>query len=419
MPRTATAVVDSRSPAFSERMLGALWRRSHVLSDGLRAQDGRRFRVLYPGRASSRAGPDFLDAVIASEDGRLVVGDVELHLTAPDWYYHGHHGDSNYNGVVLHVVLRSRGHASSRQQSGLAAPVVSIGDAVTQLEGVGAFDDVLPPHLPAVGRGRLGEVLDRAGDERFLAKSQGFALELGDGDPNQVLYRSFMEGLGYASNRKPFRELAYRVPISALALLRRELTATRLLAVEAMLLSAAGLLSCVEPAHETLQMRALLKCLPKARPMSVGQWRLFRMRPANHPARRIMGAAHLVDRYLETGLVVGLAKKMTSGGVRSLLAELTVPPFIGRGRAADLMVNVLLPFLHAYAVKQRSAELGRVYLEAYQAAPRLEENEITREMRRLLRTAEQEVSVHNARRQQGLIHFYKGMVRGAPSASSV
>ena len=209
------------------------------------------------------------------------------------------------------------------------------------------------------------------------------------------------------------------MPISALARLRREPTATRLLAIKAMLLRAAGLLTCVEPAHEVLQMRALLKRLPNARPMSAGQWRLFRVRPANHPVRRIMGAAHLVDRYLETGLVAGLAKEMTSGGVQSLLAELTVPPFIGRGRAADVMVNVILPFLHAYTVEQRSAGLRRACLEAYRVAPRLEENEITREMRRLLRTEEQEVSVHNARRQQGLIHLYKGMVRGAPSASSV
>ena len=44
----------------------------------------------------------------------------------------------------------------------------------------------------------LGEVLDRAGDERFLAKSQGFALELADGacDPDQVLYRALMDGAG-------------------------------------------------------------------------------------------------------------------------------------------------------------------------------------------------------------------------------
>jgi hypothetical protein len=59
-------------------MLAQLWRRAHALT----TTEGRAFRVLYPGRPNARAGPDFRDAVLASESGQRIVGDVELHLDA-------------------------------------------------------------------------------------------------------------------------------------------------------------------------------------------------------------------------------------------------------------------------------------------------------------------------------------------------
>ncbi|MCI0791129.1 MAG: DUF2851 family protein, partial [Chloroflexi bacterium] len=75
----------------SERALATLWERAASLPDGLTTQDGRRYWVNYPGRPNPRAGPDFLDARLRTESWQTVVGDVELHLNAPDWYRHGHH----------------------------------------------------------------------------------------------------------------------------------------------------------------------------------------------------------------------------------------------------------------------------------------------------------------------------------------
>ena len=88
-----------------ERAMDVLWQRSHTLAEGLVTEEGARLRVLYPGTANHRAGPDFRGAVIATESGERILGDVELHISAPDWYSHGHQDDAGYNGVVLHVVL--------------------------------------------------------------------------------------------------------------------------------------------------------------------------------------------------------------------------------------------------------------------------------------------------------------------------
>ena len=180
-----------------------------------------------------------------------------------------------------------------------------------------------------------------------------------------------------------------------------------------MLFGAAGLLSHVKYPEEARRLRALLKHLPRTRTMSAEQWKLFRVRPANHPVIRITGAAHLVDRYLDVGLARGLADEVGRGDATLLLTRLTVRPFIGKGRAGDMVVNVVLPFLHAYAAIAQSSALRRSCVEVYHALPKLEDNEITREMKRLLhREADPPLEIR-ARRQQGLIHLYRWIMREA------
>ena len=109
-----------------ERAMDVLWQRSHTLTEGLVTEEGARLRVLYPGTANHWAGPDFRGAVIATESGERILGDVELHISAPDWYSHGHQDDAGYNGVVLHVVLWPKGSTASRQRSGISTPIASI-----------------------------------------------------------------------------------------------------------------------------------------------------------------------------------------------------------------------------------------------------------------------------------------------------
>ena len=404
---------ESRGPAErpGERAVARLWRRAHVLADGLQTEDGRRLRVVYPGRLSGLAGPDFRDTVLETESGELITGDVELHVDAPDWYRHGHHADPAYNGVVLHVVLHPKGALGSAQQSRTAAPVASLEPVAGLLEEASDLP-VDAMQWMALPRGEeLGDALDRAGDQRFLAKARGFALELEHGDPDELLYRAVMEGLGYAANRRPFRRLAGLVPFSALRALRDEPPPTRLLAIKAMLMHAAGLLSHVESAEERRGMRALLRHLPVTPRLAAGEWRLFRVRPGNHPARRVLGAAILGDRYVQTGLAGGLADAVAGHSAAPLVRALSAGQYVGVGRAREIAVNAVLPFIHAWAGVTRRQDLQGSCLELYRGFPSLAENEITREMRRVLSTGDGSIEARGARRHQGLIQLYKSMTR--------
>lgn len=86
---------DIGTPPTSESALARLWRDAHLLWNHLETADGDRYRVLHPGVQSSEAGPDFRGAVFVDDRGRRVSGDVELHVTAGDWYSHRHHLDPN------------------------------------------------------------------------------------------------------------------------------------------------------------------------------------------------------------------------------------------------------------------------------------------------------------------------------------
>ena len=62
----------------------------------------------------------------------------------------------------------------------------------------------------------LAGFLDRAGDERFLAKAAEFRADLAQADSGQLLYCGIMGALGYSRNKVPYLELADRLPLATM-----------------------------------------------------------------------------------------------------------------------------------------------------------------------------------------------------------
>ena len=369
-----------------ESLLAKLWQARAARHRHFTTLDGRRVRVLYPGRLSSAAGPDFRDALIRISGGGLVKGDVEIHRRQRDWRNHGHHQDPNYDGVVLHAALKTDEAAGTLLASGESSPVVSLESLLDKgkCDGPGIEPwKLLARHgyrRPKDADG-LGRLLDRAGDQRFIQKAR----RLGSGEPCQVLYEALMEALGYSRNREPFRELARRLPYARLQALAGSYDAT-----------------------ERLNMisKALLRASEGLR------WHTFRIRPSNHPHRRLLGAVRLLARHIPSGLLEGLACAVRNGSWRAVLDGLEVrdaegKSLIGRGRASDMALNAVLPFFHARGHLNKDPSLRDVSFLIYRAAPRLQENELTHEMRRLLVPSGWEGQINSARRQQGLIHLYR------------
>jgi len=79
-------------------------------------------------------------------------------------------------------------------------------------------------------------------------------------------------------------------------------------------------------------------------------------------------------------------------------------PLLGKGRAADIVVNVLLPFIFAWGRLNSHPELEQKSHGLYQSYPRLAVNAVEQHMIRQLGLNGS--LVNSARRQQGLIHVY-------------
>ena len=418
-----------------------LWREEGAKLPPLDCDDGRRLRVLYPGRPSADAGPDFRDALLLTDTGELLRGDVEVHLRPGGWRAHGHHRDRRYNGVVLHVVMWPSGSGETTLAMGAHVPTVALYAVLQQTVGRRRGQRPAAPILaPAAfwaaaapwGDQGVGAALERAGDARFNAKAASFRARLREGGienrwARQLLYQAVMEALGYSRNRKPFLALAEGLPLVRLERLAAG-PEDRLETLIAALLGGCGLLSGELPRATGLTEEELRSALRLWDAMGLrpvvesGAWRRFRVRPANRPERRLVGMAHLLHRLWDEGLLLGVARRALTGKVSALLEALVVVEggrtYIGRGRAGEAAVNAVLPFLVAWSGLQGNRELGRACRALYRAWPPLPGNEVAAEAADPLTSAALQLpligaeDLRGARRQQGLHHLYRAAVEG-------
>lgn len=370
---------------IDERVIVDIWERQAFEMSGL-ASAG--LRVLFRGSPSDAGGPDYQDAMLIRGESELVAGDVEFHVRSADWFRHGHHRDARYNNVVLHVVWQDDG-ATAIRRDGEAVPTLVLRDCTPArpLGREGAFP--LHPCTAAYGRCSRDEILSalqECGRRRFEDRTSRLAADLTAADPDQVLYTALLEACGYASNRTAFRILAEAAPYPWIIALRSE---DRLGA----LLDAAGLGPPSEPA-------------PPAR-LPLSSWRLARLRPANHPEKRLAGISAILDRHgprvaeTLTDMAVGAR---SAAELRSALQSPGDQTGLGAGRADEMVVSVLLPFVSAAG---RAHEAWQMYRQ-YPSPPA---NRWTRHMLGLLASAGHDIRVRGAVEHQGLHFLYHSYCR--------
>ncbi|MGQ9573457.1 MAG: DUF2851 family protein [Dehalococcoidia bacterium] len=387
-------------PAPSEAELVHLWEGQRFPNEAL-ASGGWPLRVVFPGRpCTGCAGPDFRDAVI-EVGGDQRHGDVELHVLASAFRSHGHHRDHAYDNVVLHVVFWNDDGGDTPLASGRRVPVVDLGPWVARraeelqawLSRPALWQEPCCSAGQRLGAEAVAAILDGAGDVRFGEKAASFGHALAKEDGEDVLYRGILEALGYSQNREAFRLLASALPWQMLCLwLRARPPWERVRAAEALLLGRAGFLGGGAK-NQGLEG-------------SPSSWSVVGIRPGNHPARRLAGAARLLVRYLDEGLLGGLVKavaKAVEEEHRTLSAALQVGHgLIGAGRADEIAVNVVLPFTAAWAQCGQDKPLAEAALSLYQRYPKLPPYGI---LRRLTAAVGREL-ITGARRQQGMLYLF-------------
>ena len=374
---------------MKEEEVVKVWQQQLICKTGLTTEDGQTLEVIYPGRPNDDRGADFRDAVIKS-NRTLLHGDVEIHVLSSDWHGHGHDRDHEYNRVILHVVMRHDYSGETILQNGLSVPVLALGKFLcTSATG---------PPCERADSVFVSSYLDKAGDARFRFKAANFRHRLLEVSPPQVLYEGIMEALGYAKNKTPFVNLSRIITIDQLESLQKAASKKEgVILLQRKLLAAAN---------------------------QVSGWNTYKIRPSNSPVRRLMAIPRLLNRYREDGLLAGLRSEILRSGtknksgpgalVKALLVtagsrEINSFTLLGKERAGEIIVNVLLPFFYALGKGQKKIPLSRKSLGIYRDFPGYAANSIITHMSQQLRLAGK--TVKTARRQQGLLHTYKEWCR--------
>lgn len=416
-------VAEARVP-LTERDLAAAWnddrfRGRHKLGDG------RTVEIVHRGTWTHGFGPDFRDAMIAIDGVELLTGSIELHFVTSGWRAHGHHLDPRYNDVVLHAVQRDDG-AETRRQDGRIVPVMVLpAEVIAELRPRTAVDwslvggEVCAAELSRRAPHAVRNALWSLGDARIAAKVARIESRLADLSPADVLYREIWDGLGYAANREPMRELARRLPIAMVeALLATVSPSARLATARGLLFGVAGFLpfspgdanfAGLAP-EETAAAEAAWRSHGSAwhdATLPPTAWTRARVRPANHPSLRLSAAAMLLHNATGGLLATLLDAVRTKTDVTLRLQELCALPSVtalGPDRANAIVVNAILPFALALAEQTGDHALGEIASRHLELLPAGEPNDVTR---RALRQVAGDVRLPKlgARGHQGLIHL--------------
>jgi hypothetical protein len=218
------------------------------------------------------------------------------------------------------------------------------------------------------------------------------------------------EALGFRRNTQPFGQLAEAVPW----LLAAQVVADRgPVGLAGLLLGTAGLLAeaTLPEAHA---WRALQRRLGLRAALSAASWDRAQLRAGNAPAWRCRGLAELAACWVAESQCAPAARRRGLAGqaleaVRQA-ARSSRPvlwrfawarPWIGRGRAQVIAINVLLPFAAAAGVAEAHALFERL--------PGEPSNRIVRYMAQQLGgpPGREQVRFRGACRQQGLLHLFK------------
>ena len=435
---------------IDEAFVQKLWHEQRFFDTNMEAIDRRAIRVLKPGVWNHNEGPDFMHAEIEI-DGKLHVGDVEIHVQSSEWYAHKHHLNSRYNRVILHAVFFNDDfNLRTRLQNNKRVPTLELlkwiavdtGDLHDDTQDAPAEDGLCRVTGKQLNIEVLKGVFESLGRERFLEKMESMRLLRTRLDFEQLLYEGIMEALGYERNSKALRELAQHVPFT-------DFDGKSEQEIQAILFGVAGLLPSqtekplppeVTDDSSVMVLEALWRGSEYAElppRMTEARWS-FTGRPLNYPTRRIAAISQLIHRsqgslmmyflpICEKAVAADTLRALQTIG-KELRGLLTLEPtgywethynfgtdgacnaaLIGSVRAVDIITNKILPVAYVWAVEAESKKLQDAVLRLYSVTPKSSGNKIIKEINKQIFTGTQQMRdiEPKAKIEQGIIRLYK------------
>lgn len=419
-----------------EKYIRHIWKNLYVNVDSLRTVDGQPLAILSVGTLNAHEGADFHNARLLL-NGEERIGNVEIHTRTSDWKRHRHSENPKYERVILHVVLE---HDCAIPN---APPILELSthlnDSLNKVVMRCIRDESALTHRTALHCAPLLAKVDdrlkldwveRLAHERFLRKVQHFNSlhEI----PDEQIYRGLARALGYSQNTAPMEALAERVSFERLKSLAGLSFTARRKTLEAIFFSLSGLLPADLDEPYCNDLRAVFQqtdfaLLPK---LDASQWSFFRLRPANFPTLRLAALAEILSKNLERGFLSSATEivEMSLPATRKLAlleslfladadgywqrhyrfgtqAKTPVKSLVGKTRAAEIVLNTLLPVLYGKYQRRGDTLHQNKVLDLYAAYPKGLTSDLSNSvMNDLFSDAYQ---VKSAMIEQGLIELRK------------
>lgn len=410
---------------FTERFLYHIWDAQH-LESSLITKSGKVISIAYPGRWNTDSGPDFKDAIIEI-DGIPLRGDVEVDKTNFEWRNHGHYDNPQFNNVVLHVIYQHHGmQPCTIREDGKEIEVLELqhqldSDITKLLQRYGGAPfmetDKFCRFFTGVSRDETARRLHELGLERLESKRRRFAAELRFSDFDQLAYEGIMEAMGYSKNKFQMLRLSQLCSYASMKeQFCNEKDASTLLHH---LIGIGGLSS-----HIPKSVSVYTDTLPQ--PAEAIQWKLFRIRPGNHPVVRLCQIASLLQEsfsdslfnriirlfsFAEEGFSVRNFTKRCYGFFSGTSESCRSGYSLGSTRVDTIIINILLPLMLHYARVEHFDQLEESVLAIYQGMKRLPDNHVVHSMEQYMDDAQKRLLHSRAMYQQGLLRLYDNYCR--------
>ena len=409
--------------APTELDVSLAWHRGEVPSR-LTTVDGQSVDVVFRGTWSHGLGPDFADAMLLFDQRELQTGAVEIHLRTRGWQEHGHQFDRRYLPVALHVVARHDSGETRRADGGLV-PVVDLAAngwhptaSPATSDDWGAFGGAsCAEQLAASDPGRVRQAIWHLGDRRLATRAARVEAEFDRQPPAEALYRLVLDALGYSENREPMASVAERLPLAPLeaataagrAGTGRDVARGLLLGIGGFLpLAPADAAAAGLPPDEATAAEACWAATGgpwRQESLSPTAWTRVRVRPANHPAARLVAAADLVaSSAARGGLLAALLEPLRAGNDPVAPLREATDGRLGEERATIVVVNGLLPLALALASRTGDRDLLDAASGAWERLPATESNARTRRALRQV-AGSSRLRGLGGRGQQGLVEL--------------
>jgi hypothetical protein len=399
---------------ITEKLLQFIWKFKYFNTQQLQTVQGETVQIVQVGTHNLNQGPDFLNAKIKI-DNTLLVGNIELHVHATDWYKHKHQGDVHYNNIILHVVWEHNIVANKIYEY----PVLELKNYVSKvmLEKYETLMDkysFIPceKQISTITSLQFNNWKDRLLLERLEQKTDAIlvSLEKNKRDWEETFWQKIARNFGIKVNADAFEDMALHTPHIILA--KNKLSQVKL---ESLLLGQAGMLTGKYSDEYVVMLQKEYDFLKSKYKLQQAELKpqYLRMRPYGFPTIRLSQLAALVfqssklfSQIMEckTYKEVMLFFKVQANDYWNYHYKLDddqtsyKEKHLGEDMVHNIIINTIVPVIFAYGIFKNEETYKQRAILFLESIP-TEENNITKGFRNIM------IKSKTAADSQALIHL--------------